>query len=252
MKENIIRTFKLTVAYDGTNYSGWQIQPEEPTVQGELKRVISTITCEDIRITGAGRTDTGVHAEGQVASFSTEVRMTTGVLKTALNSLLPDDIYIKDVEEVDNEFHPRKDARLRWYRYIITRKFSPFTRNYKYYFNDHLNIELMKESAEKLMGEHDFSAFTVDADEQKTERALYELSITESGNDILLDFKSLSFLRRQIRLMVSTLIKAGQGKIKPDDIPNIFKSRDNTRPGPPSPPYGLYLMEINYDKDLDG
>lgn len=240
------RTLKLTLAYDGTNYRGWQIQPESPTVQGELEGAVATITGEYIRVRGAGRTDAGVHALGQVCSFTAEMRLTTDEVKRALNSLTPGDILIRDIIEVDEGFNPRGDAVGRWYRYVITTRYTPFNRLYRHYFSKTLNIERMREAGKRLPGVHDFTAFTVDAGEQMTTRTMTDFQISCKGDDILIDFLSPGFLRKQVRLMVSALIKAGTGEIEPREMDDIIASKDNTRPGAPVPPDGLYLMRVFY------
>lgn len=263
-----MRNIKLTIEYDGTNYCGWQIQPGCYTIQGVLESALSKITKSEVDVIGAGRTDAGVHATGQVANFKTESKMTPSEFKLALNSLLPRDIVINYAEEVEEGFHSRFDAISRTYHYTILNADTPsaFLRNYVYVFKKPIDVDIMNEASEYLIGTHDFSSFASMGDPVHSPirtvtfaewRLLTpELSIFgfESGQQRLIRFciKANAFLRGMVRAIVGTLLEVGTGKIPPEKVKEILELRDRTKAGPSLPAKGLCLVNVEYQKNENG
>lgn len=263
---------RLVIEYEGTNYRGWQRQTriqdpgsriQKKTIQGILEDTVSKITKEGIRVIGAGRTDAGVHALGQVANFKTKSEMIPEEFKKALNSMLPKDIVIKNVRRVKEKFHAQFDAKSKCYRYIIYQgpTSSPFLRNYVFYIPCRLNLKSMREGAKYLMGKHNFSSFQLSGSSARNPvRTITRLSITSqrsyrspitvhrSPNSKLIFFDIVAdgFLYGMVRSIVGTLIEAGREKISPSKIKEILKVRNRRLAGPTAPAKGLYLMKVNY------
>jgi tRNA pseudouridine38-40 synthase len=245
-----MRNIKLLIEYDGTNYLGWQVQPGGPTIQGTIEEKLSRLTGERIRLTGSGRTDSGVHALGQVAHFRTQSKMDIRTIQRALNSLLPSDIVIQRVEEVDEGFHARKHSKSKVYEYrILNRNLrSVFRRGHVWHIPQKLNLTEMKKATQSLIGEHDFSAFrTVGSPTLTTIRRVIRAE-WKRGRDGLIRFEieSNGFLKQMVRSIVGTLVEVGKGKIRASDFQKIMNSEDRKEAGPTAPAQGLFLKEVKY------
>jgi len=251
-----MRNIKLTIEYDGTDFYGWQYQPDKLTVQGEIEKAIKKITNEDIRIIGAGRTDQGVHAFAQVANFKTELKISPEKLKKALNSLTGDNIYIKEVVDVSLDFHARFSAKSKIYQYKIMRQPSPLNRRYYWFVEYKLNLEMIQKVILYFTGEHDFKNLSV-ADEthgeiqkstpnctESTVCVVYDLSLTYNDSRIIITIEANRFLHKMVRGIVGTLVDIGRGRFKSDDINNIFAGKIKNLYF--APPQGLCLMEVRY------
>ena len=248
-----MRNLRLTLAYDGRQFYGWQIQPERPTIQGALADILRKITQEKIWVYGAARTDAGVHALGQVAHFKTRTKIPAENLQRALNALLPPAIRILKVDEVPPDFHARWHAAAKIYRYRILRAplCPPFLWQQVYHYPFPLNEEAMAQAAPLFEGEHDFSAFgTWDPEEKDRSKVrTVFLSCVErdaENQELVYTVRGRSFLRYMVRKMVGTLIDVGKGRLQPDDIPRLIEARDRSQAGPTAPPEGLYLVSVEY------
>jgi tRNA pseudouridine38-40 synthase len=242
--------FKLTIEYDGTAYSGWQRQAEEPTVQAEIERALGRMTQSNITLTGAGRTDAGVHALGQVANFLSETRLTPEELLKGLNSLLPPDIAIRDCCRVPEDFHARFAARSKRYQYRILNRAARAAvgRDYAWFIHRELDIRAMERAAGHLIGRQDFKAFeSAGSPRAHTERHVMHASWME-GKDRRLTFRieADGFLRGMVRNIVGTLVAVGLGKLPPQEMSAILASRDRRRAGATAPARGLFLVEVHY------
>ncbi len=239
---------RLLLEYDGTNFHGWQRQANLPTIQGVLEDVLTRITKQPTRITGAGRTDAGVHASGQVANFKTALKLTESSWVKAINSLLPQDIRIKGAEYVPLKFNARYSAKAKVYQYVILNSDlpTPFLRNYVWHVRQPLDMSSMKEAACYLVGTHDFSSFRASGCSAKSPvRTLNRLEITKGDTSfILFTFEARSYLQHMVRNIVGTLVDVGRGKLKPSDVKDIIEKRDRRYAGPIAPPQGLFLIEI--------
>lgn len=240
----------MTIEYDGTDFYGWQYQPDKRTVQGEIEEAIKEITGENIRIIGAGRTDHGVHALAQVANFKINSNISCNNLKNGLNALIGEDIYIKEIKEVSADFHARFSACSKVYQYKIMSLFSPIKRKYYWYVDYALNLNLMKETIKYFIGEHDFKNLSVTSDddsdgqEKNTICNILNLSLTEMNIDIIISVEANRFLRRMVRGIVGFLVDVGRGRFKPDDVKKIFAGALNNIYFAPA--HGLYLVEVKY------
>lgn len=251
-----MRHFKLTIAYDGTDFHGWQIQANKPTIQGELVNVLQRLTQEKIYLHGAGRTDAGVHALGQVASFQTRSALSAQEFQRALNALLPPTIRIVASEEVGPDFHARWSAICKTYRYRLYRgKVVPPTLwRYVLHYPFPLDEDAMRDGASRFVGTHDFTAFAASADsedgeqERSNEREIYstKLERTEDGEELIFTVSGRSFLRYMVRKMVGTLLDIGRGRLTPQDIDRLYESKDRSRAGPTVPPQGLVMVEVQH------
>ncbi len=252
----MIYNIRLLIEYDGTNYHGWQRQAaphgEEgdahQTIQGTIEDVLTRIIKQPAKVVAAGRTDAGVHAMGQVVHFKTTLQINESSWVKAINSLLPADIVIKKAEYVPEEFHARFDAKSKVYKYVILNSGlpSPFQRNYVWHIKQPLNISLIKEASQYLIGHHDFSSFRAsDCSAKSPLRTLDRLEIEEVPS-ILFIFEARSYLQHMVRNIVGTLVEVGLGKTTPSDIKNILERRDRRSAGPIAPPQGLYLAEVRY------
>jgi tRNA pseudouridine38-40 synthase len=247
-----MRNIKLIIEYDGTNYCGWQVQENGPSIQEEIEKALLAITGEKIRINGSGRTDAGVHAKGQVASFATASRVPQEKFAYALNSLLPKDIVIKDSREVPLDFHARYSAVGKRYSYrIINSKFpTALHRNYAYHISycERLDISRVEKAAEAFIGTYDFSGFmSTGSKVADTVRTIYELAIKKDNEQLVFEYKGSGFLYNMVRIITGTLIYTGIGKINPEDIKGIILSKDRDRAGITAPACGLYLEEVYYN-----
>ena len=245
-----MRNIKLLIEYDGTNYLGWQVQPKGSTIQGILEEKLGLLTREPVRLFGSGRTDSGVHAFGQVAHFKTRSRMDIRTIQKALNSLLPPDIVIRKVEEVDEDFHARKHSKSKVYEYrILNRNLrSTFHREYVWYIPQKLNVTEMKKASHSLIGEHDFSAFrTVGSPTRTTVRRVIRAEWKRGREGFIrFEIEANGFLKQMVRSIVGTLVEIGKGRMNAADFEKILESKDRRKGGPTAPAQGLFLKEVKY------
>lgn len=239
----------LTISYDGTNYSGWQKQKNAVTVQGEFDKACSTLFKTDIESIGASRTDAGVHALGQRAVIDVDTSIPAEKIPLALNPLLPDDIVVTHAEEVGADFNPRFKALKKTYEYsIYNAPFrNPIYRNYSEYVRYELDLDSMRTACEAFVGEHDFRAFCASGNSSKTTvRTIYSLDIEKDGDFIKIRVTGNGFLYNMVRIIAGTLIYVGEGRIAPDDLPEIIASGDRRKAGKTAGPSGLVLVKIMY------
>ena len=257
-----MQNIKLTLAYDGTDFCGWQMQPGQPTVQGAISDVLENLTAQRLQIQGAGRTDAGVHAAGQVANFKTEAELSADEFQRAFNALLPESIRIVAAEQVAPDFHARWSAAAKTYRYRIFRGrvVSPFLWRYVQHDPFPLDFDAMAEAARKFEGQHDFTSFAAssgsedeDRDRMMT-RVIYRSEIARvtcgdlpgSAEEWVYTVRGKSFLRYMVRKIVGTLVDVGRGKLQPENIAELFELRDRSKSGPTMPPQGLCLAQVEY------
>ncbi|HST22870.1 MAG TPA: tRNA pseudouridine(38-40) synthase TruA [Blastocatellia bacterium] len=241
--------YKITIQYDGTNYHGWQIQPDGRTIQGELTRALSLLDHRHVTVHGAGRTDAGVHAEGQVASFLLERDCEPIYLRDAINGNLDRDIRVIDVEAVAESFNARFSAKLKTYRYQIWNGpvASPFFHRYAYHHRNDLDTREMQRAARLLVGTHDFSAFTVqDSEIEDRVRALKRLDLQREESRIMIIAAADGFLRYMVRTIVGTLIEVGSGRRAAESVASVLESRDRRNAGAKALACGLTLMRVDY------
>ncbi|WAM32972.1 tRNA pseudouridine(38-40) synthase TruA [Caldicellulosiruptor morganii] len=244
-----MRNILLTIEYDGTNYFGWQRQPNKKTIQGVIEEAIKNITGEKVNLVGSGRTDAGVHALAQKANFKTASKIPVEKFPFALNSVLPNDISIKDAIEVSLEFSARYSAKQKTYKYLIYnhRTRPAILRNYAYYFPYDLDIVSMQRSCEYFIGEYDFSSFCSSGSETSSKvRKIFDCYLTFENECIAIYITANGFLYNMARIIAGTILDVGAGRIKPTDIPLIIESKDRTRAGKTLPPWGLYLVDVIY------
>ncbi len=248
-----MRYLKLTVAYDGTNFVGWQVQPNGPSIQGELQKAWLAITGEAAIITGSGRTDSGVHAVGQVASLMTTHAIPVQAIPGALNANLPEAIVVRQAEEAEYDFHAIRDAVAKTYRYTIQmgRRRSPFLLQRSWYVPKPLDTELMSRAGQGFVGKHDFASLqSTGAPRRSTVRTILELRCEATQQDGFPLFQVYvtgdGFLYNMVRNLAGTLVLVGRGKFLPEDIPRILAAKDRTIAGPTAPAAGLTLMHVEY------
>ena len=244
-----MKRVKLIVAYDGTNYSGWQIQPNAVTIESELNRHLSELLGEPIKVIGASRTDAGVHALGNVAVFDTSARMPAEKISFALNTRLPQDIRIQDSCEVSADFHPRFCETVKTYEYrILNRKFpDPTKRLYSLFYYYPLDVEKMRRAASYLVGEHDFKSLCTHKDDvENTVRTIYSADIEKEGDMICVRICGNGFLYNMVRIIVGTLLRVGSGYYEPEYMEELLKERNRQAAGETAPPQGLTLVKIDY------
>jgi tRNA pseudouridine38-40 synthase len=242
---------RLTVEYEGTAYQGWQIQPGGPTVQEVLERALATALREPVRVRGAGRTDAGVHAAGQVAAVRVErVPADLERLRRSLNALTPDDVAVREIAVVDDAFDPRRHARSRVYEYRILNALapSPFWRRWAWHVPRPLDVAAMAAAAAALEGEHDFEAFrAADAEPvRSTVRRVLESRLVADGALLVYRIEATAFLKHMVRNVVGTLAEVGQGERPPEAMAALIAGRDRTRAGATAPAHGLTLVTVRY------
>jgi len=240
---------KLTLEYDGTNYCGWQVQPNGESIQAVVERAVSTFLGTATRVTGSGRTDAGVHALGQVANFFAEKECAPQRLRRGLNALTPLDITIKEVEIVPDSFDARRNARSRVYEYRILNRPtpSPFYLNRAWHVHEPLDVGAMREAIACLIGEHDFSSFrAAGCDAAHPVRKIYANWLAARGELLSYTVEATAFLRHMVRNIVGTLIEVGRGLRAPQSFKELLDARDRTRAGVTAPAHGLYLVEVKY------
>jgi tRNA pseudouridine38-40 synthase len=266
------RWLKLTVAYDGGAYSGWQFQPDKSTVQGTLEATWQRLTQESLRVTSAGRTDAGVHALGQVVGLVTETRLSNDDLHRGLNALLPDDIAVITIEDAPENFHATYDAVGKRYRYQVYNGRAPsvFSRNYAWHYPQPLHAEAMHAAGQGLVGKHDFSSFeTAGSERPDSIRTIHELTVASgadvaeflrnsdlavseklpdrpSSSQITIEVAGDGFLYNMVRTIVGTLVEVGVGKRDIEWPAEVLAARDRRRAGQTAPPHGLFLVSVDY------
>lgn len=242
--------YKLTIAYDGSRYNGWQKQGNTPnTIQGKLEAILSRLEGKSVELHGAGRTDAGVHAEGQVASVKLRSGISPEKLISYVNQYLPEDIAIICVGEAPERFHARLSAKGKTYRYSIHRGPVPdvFRRKFQYRVEVPLDIPAMKKAAEALCGTHDYRAFcSLKRYKKSTVRTVRSISLVENGDDLDIEFYGDGFLYNMVRIMAGTLIEVGLGQRSPDDMETILSSLDRSNAGKTAPAQGLCLVKVEY------
>jgi tRNA pseudouridine38-40 synthase len=249
-----MKRVKMIVAYDGTNYCGWQIQNNGLTIEEVLNKTLTELLKEKITVTGASRTDSGVHAEGNVAVFDTDNRMPADKICFALNQRLPDDIRILQSEEVAPDYHPRKQNCVKTYEYkIMNRKIEiPTLRLYTHFCYYPLDVDKMREAGAYLVGEHDFKSFcTARGQAEETVRTIYSLDIEKTGDLIIIRIKGSGFLYNMVRIIAGTLMKVGMGVYPPSHVEDIIDARDRNAAGPKAAAKGLTLVSLDYEKELE-
>jgi tRNA pseudouridine38-40 synthase len=248
------RTFKMTLEYEGTRFVGWQRQARGATVQQVLEEALEQITTRPVTVAGSGRTDAGVHARGQVASFRSPTHLTPRRLLCALNAILPDDIAVLSLEETDSEFHARFSAHGKTYRYEILN--SPrrrvFSRTTHHRDARPLDVEAMRAAAVRLVGRHDFAAFTCSGGTPaSTVRTLRRLDVIRTGETFQIEVEGDGFLYKMVRSIVGTLLEVGRGERTPQEVSDVLSSGDRTRAGPSAPARGLTLVSVDYSSATD-
>ena len=253
-----MRYFKLTIAYDGTDFHGWQIQANKPTIQGEIVNVLQRLAQERIVLHAAGRTDAGVHALGQVGSFRTQSALSAQEFQRALNALLPPTIRIVGSEEVGPDFNARWSALGKTYRYRLYRGkvVPPMIWRYVLHYPFPLDEDAMRDATARFVGIHDFASFAAstgsedDDKERSTEREVYSTELVRSADneELVFTVKGRSFLRYMVRKMMGALLDVGRGKLAPADIDRLYELRDRSKSGPTVPPQGLVMVEVQHNE----
>jgi tRNA pseudouridine38-40 synthase len=248
-----MRNLKLTLAYDGTDFGGWQVQPNSPSIQGTLASAIGRVTGEKVLPQGSGRTDAGVHALAQVATVQTESVIPAGNFAVALNDILPASIRVLAAEEVAPDFHPRKSARAKTYRYRIYRDSicPPLLARYVWHYPYPLDENAMREAAPLVEGEHDFTSFAAVDPERGREgisnvRHIFSSQWRRESSELIYEVQGNGFLHHMVRNLVGTFLLAGKGTLKPVDVTTILKACDRSAAGATAPPSGLYLLNVEY------
>mgnify|MGYP005752723131 CR=1 FL=1 len=249
-----MKRVKLTVAYDGTNYCGWQLQPNGVTIEEVLNKALTELLKEPVAVIGASRTDSGVHSLGNVAVFDTENRMPADKICFALNQRLPEDVRVQSSEEVLARWHPRKQNCVKTYEYrILNRKINvPTLRLYTHFCYFELDEGKMREAAAYLVGEHDFRSFcTLRKQDEDTVRTVYSLTVDRTPDDVItIRISGSGFLYNMVRIIAGTLMKVGMGMCAPEEMPAILAARDRQAAGPTAPAKGLTLVGMEYEKEL--
>jgi len=253
-----MRYFKLTIAYDGTDFHGWQAQSNQPTIQGEIVSVLRRITQDATVLHGAGRTDAGVHAFGQVGSFRTQSPLSAAEFQRALNALLPPTIRIMKSEQVGPDFNARWSARGKTYQYRLYRGkiVPPMLWRYVLHYPFPLDEDAMRDAAARFVGIHDFASFAAstgseeDDKERSTQREIYssELARSSDNEELVFTVRGRSFLRYMVRKMVGTLLDVGRGKLQPQDIDRLYELKDRSKSGPTVPPQGLCMVSVEHEE----
>ena len=248
------RNIKLTIEYDGTDFAGWQVQPDERTVQGSLEEALADLSGDEVRVHGAGRTDAGVHALGQVAHVLTALELAPERIRQAVNARLDDDVSIVAAEEVPESFHARFDATSRSYVYLMGVSESPIWRRNRWHVRSELDIEAMRGATRALLGEKDFSSFCLTGSEPNHHKCCVTgISLDWEpgfGGMMILRIRANRFLRGMVRSIVGTLVDVGKGRTTPGGFADILAARDRGAAGATAPPWGLYLEDVRYGEAL--
>ncbi len=244
-----MRNLKLILQYDGSNYHGFQIQPDVATIAGEVNRVLTKLTGSDVNIQGCSRTDAGVHAYRYCCNFETEFPIPAERLPIVLKKMLPDDITAIECSQVDSSFNARFDTKSKTYRYLINTAsdFTVYSRNYEWQYGKGLDVDAMRQAAQYIIGEHDFASFMTSGGQvTSTVRTVYKLDIVQNGHMVEIYINADGYLYNMVRIITGTLVQVGEGKISPEEVKNIILACDRQVAGPTAPPQGLYLYEIYY------
>lgn len=245
-----MQRFKISVAYDGTNYFGWQVQPKDVTIQSAIESVLNQLSGEDIKVHGSGRTDQGVHARKQFAHFDIERTFTARKMRTALNALLPADIRVGVTEKVSSEFHARYSTTGKQYRYFIwnAHDVPPFLRLYRTHVRTSLDTDAMAEAASYLTGEHDYTAFTANSNTvvESAVRTVNQLEVRRKGSEIVIIADGSGFLYKMVRSLAGFLIKVGKGVAEPAEAAEVLASGKRTEHVQTALPQGLFLWNVRY------
>lgn len=246
-----MKNYRMLIQYDGTRYNGWQKQGDtDNTIQFKIESILERMTGTPVDVYGAGRTDAGVHAKGQVAAFRMDTDMTTDEIRDYLNRYLPEDIGVISVAEAAPRFHSRYNASSKVYKYRIATKKEThvFDRKYVYEYTGKLDTASMKIATIQLRGEHDFKSFCGNPRMRKsTVRTIYSIMIQDTDDEIDITFIGSGFLQYMVRILVGTLIEVGEGKRDPRSITELLEARDRSLAGPTAPPQGLTLEEVRYN-----
>ena len=243
-----MRNIKITIQYNGKNYCGWQKQNNSPGIQGTIEKAIFDITREEVKITGSGRTDAGVHALGQVANFKTNSQIPVDRIPNALNAKLPKDISIVKAEDVDEDFHSRYSAKKKTYRYQIYNSLyrSPIYADISYPVKYDLDIDKMKKEAKSLIGTYDFKGFMSSGSSViDTVRTIYNIEVSKSEDLIIIEIEGNGFLYNMVRIIAGTLVDIGRGRIT-ENMSTIIKSKSRSMAGHTAPAHGLFLKKVDY------
>jgi tRNA pseudouridine38-40 synthase len=247
----MMQRYKLIISYDGSGFSGYQVQPNKRTVQSELERVLALMhNGEPIKVSASGRTDAGVHAKGQVIHFDSPLLISEEKWELALNSLLPEDISIRSVMKVNSSFHARFDAIGKEYHYILqlSNKKDPFHRNFSYQYPYDLNLEAMKEASRFFIGTHEFTSFCSARTEVKDKiRTVETIDFLREDDFLTICFVGNGFLYNMVRILTGTLLEVGTGKRRPEEMADILAKKDRRFAGKTAPAQGLYLWKVFYD-----
>jgi len=248
--KRMLKNFKIIIEYDGTNYHGWQRQKDDRTIQQEIEQALSTMTAGRVTLNGSGRTDTGVHALGQVANFLCETDLLEATFQKGLNSLLPDDIVIKDCRLVDEVFHARYDVKSKVYHYRILNRILPsaFERQYAWFIRRKLDTAAMRSAIAHIIGSHDFKSFEgTGSPRSHTTRNILAADLSEhEDGSLIFKIEADGFLRYMVRNIVGTLVDVGLNKITPAEFKGILESKDRSNASATAPAQGLFLMEVKY------
>jgi tRNA pseudouridine38-40 synthase len=247
MRKKMMANYKLVLSYDGSDFCGWQRQLQKRTVQGVLEEALSKVAGEKVKVTGSGRTDSGVHAAGQTANFQTNLRLREKELQQALNALLPDDVKVLSLRQAAADFNARRSARSKIYEYRIfnSRVISPFLLRYVLYWPSPLNIRKMAEAAALFEREADFTAFSSNRELYPVRKVLRS-EVKKRGKEIIYTVEANGFLRYMVRTIVGTLLEVGRGKMEPRQIEDIFRENRRSLAGPTAPAKGLCLVKVIY------
>ena len=246
-----MRTYKLTIAYDGTRYQGWQRQANtDRTIQGILERVISEQAGYPVEIDGSGRTDAGVHASGQTASVVLSGITSESFFTEEINRILPEDIRILEADLVKSGFHARKSAVGKVYEYRIDTGTKPdvFQRRYCFHFPHELDLDIMRRAAEKLKGTHEFAGYTDKKDEKSTKRTIYDIIVSGQGSSVTIRYEGTGFLYHMVRILTGTLLEAGLHQRTVESVAEVLRTKDRGQAGFLAPARGLFLREVHYDQ----
>jgi len=245
-----MRNIKLLIEYDGTNYHGWQIQPNVVSIQETIESRLGIITQEKIKLIGSGRTDAGVHAIGQVANFFTNTRLELINIQRGLNSLLPSDIAINEMWEMGDDFHSRYSAKSKIYRYVILNQDfpSPLCRSFSWFIHFNLDIYKMERAIQCLTGRHDFSSFRASGcNSHNPVREVFSVSLDKGPHGLIVfEIEANGFLKQMVRNIVGTMVGVGRGKIDVNKFEEIFRDKDRKKAGITAPSRGLFLVTVKY------
>lgn len=247
---NLSKKFRLTIAYDGTRFSGWQVQPRSPSIQGTIENALSTLLRAPHRIIGSGRTDAGVHARGQVAHFTTDCACNPKQILHSLNGMLPDDIRILNMEPAQDTFHAQISALSKEYHYHLwfEKIVDPFVSRYRYHFcYDRFSLKSLEEATQDFVGTHNFATFAnIGSHVGSTIRTIKRLTLVPQEGGVRLEFEGDGFLYKMVRNIMGTLLEISIGKRTKEEIQTLFAAQDRRAAGPAAPPKGLFLMCVNY------